>query len=128
MKKILSSILIISILALSTLCAMPVVHAKSSAQQASHCETGNHHDKKDASKNLMLMQDCTGVDLQLTKVFTLEKPDLQKHLVSYVLVNESYGFGYDPSLTGAIRGPPDWPGLFNATSPSIILSTQRRLI
>ncbi|TAH33677.1 MAG: hypothetical protein EYC62_06500 [Alphaproteobacteria bacterium] len=119
----------------SLACAMPMCVDKPKQEAAAKPPCDGHgmqmqHQNADGKPATAgLMKDCLGVDFQLADAGpVLKKPDLQKDfsfsLASALIVADSIVL----DGTKGNRGPPDWPGLFNATSPSIILSTQRRLI
>lgn len=132
MRQLLLGFLMLVMLMPSLACAMPTCGPKAKESAAAALPCAEHHPghntgskKEDGKGKVNLLIDCMGVDMQKADTASLDKPDIKKDSVVYVLVADVSPSRFLPTSVGTIRGPPpDWPRVSQA-QPSILLTTQR---
>ncbi len=108
----------------SLVCMMAVCPMKSAqAGEVMSC----HEQAKDGQKNvkdIMLVQDCMGVDFFQQDIPSDFSPDLTLTDIDFVSAEVSVIASFEPSTLQYIRGPPRLPDIVSDTTP-VYFSTLR---
>lgn len=125
MRKFLASVLMLVMLTPSLVCAMPVcIDAPQAVKAEKPCEGhGKHEADEGKTKQINLMQDCTGVDFQAVSSPSIEKPDVIKFTLD---MSADWPVHHQwMNATNGSRGPPPSFAIISETYPPVFLTTQR---
>ena len=120
-RKFLFSFLVVLMITPSLACAMPTCADRTGSMSQVEQPCADHHsnsqDSEKDTKQVNLLLDCMGVDLQKSDTASIDKPDLKIDLVSYAPYSETVASLTVLSSADTIRGPPDRASLLPKTLP-----------
>jgi hypothetical protein len=129
MKQAIFTFLIALMIMPSLACAMPVCADDTPAEVSSAQPCAGHHSENNqtdssSDRQVNLLLDCMGVDLQTADAVSFNTPDLKTSYIAFPFINETLNVQFLNAKTQSIRGPPYRTSFLEPQRP-IFLTTQR---